>query len=63
MSSVNESFRGDGWQHNHSAAVIPTCAGLVPKLLEINGKDCTFIYLARREVRGRALKSLYTKVS
>lgn len=47
MSSVNESFR-DSRQHHHSTAVIPTCAGLAPKPLKINGKDCTLINLAQK---------------
>lgn len=48
MSSVNESFRGDGSQQNHTAAVVPTCAGLVSKSLKINGKDCILIYLVQK---------------
>lgn len=48
MSSVNESFR-DSRQHHHTAAVIPTCAGLAPKPLKINGKDWTLINLAQKQ--------------
>lgn len=48
MSSVNESFRGDGRQHHHTAAIIPTCAGLAPKTLKINEEDCTLIYLVQK---------------
>lgn len=62
MSSVNESFR-DSRQHHHTAAVIHTCAGLAPKPLTINGKDCTLFTWHRREVWGRAVKWLHTKVS
>lgn len=50
MSSVNESFKGGSRQHHHTAAIIPTCAGLAPKPLKINGKDCTPIYLAQKGI-------------
>lgn len=47
MSSANESFRGGDKQNHRAPAVIPTCAGLAPKPLKINGKDCALIYLVQ----------------
>lgn len=46
MSSVNECFSGHHNQQDHTVAALPTCAGLAPRPLRINGKDCTLIYLA-----------------